>query len=211
MKKVKGSLTIEAALAMPFYLFAICQIIFWISFLNTESALNMASAMKARQMAETAYLEENEEGSSDNLIEISKGEMLNGSYFERIAVARKFTGRYYEKNIGEGSEEDNRIVFVTRRGKVYHTSNICRHLKVSVREVAYEKVKQLRNKSGAKYYPCIYCARGRKLSGSVYVTGDGTRIHSKKNCGGIKRTVDVMTKKEAEAQGYRGCARCGNG
>lgn len=210
MKKIKGSLTIEAALAMPFYLLAICQIVFWISFLNTESALNRFSANKAREMAETAYLED-EGDISDNLIEISKGKMLNGAYFERIAVARKFTGRHYNKGEGEGDEEDNRLVFVTRTGKVYHTCNVCRHIKLSVREVAFNKVRSLRNRSGAKYYPCAYCARGGKSGGSVYITDDGNRMHFRRNCGGIKRTVDVMTKKEAEARGYRPCARCGNG
>jgi len=66
----------------------------------------------------------------------------------------------------------------------------------------------LRNKGGAKYYPCEYCARG-KLGGIVYITSEGNRIHKNKTCPGIKRIVTTMKKTEAEARGLRPCERCG--
>ena len=124
-----------------------------------------------------------------------------------MAVARPFTGRHYKNKEG-GDAEDNRIVFVTKTGQVYHTSNICSHIKISVREVDFSSVNHLRNKGGAKYYPCEYCARG-KLGGIVYITSEGNRIHKNKTCPGIKRTVTTMKKTEAEARGLRPCERCG--
>ena len=115
--------------------------------------------------------------------------------------------KQYKNKEGEDAE-DNRIVFVTKTGQVYHTSNICSHIKISVREVDFSSVNHLRNKGGAKYYPCEYCARG-KLGGIVYITSEGNRVHKNKTCPGIKRTVTTMKKTEAEARGLRPCERCG--
>jgi len=207
VKKLRGSLTIESALAMPLFILAVSILIFWTSFLQTQEKLNADAADKAREIAKLAYVTEEETGEEVKLIEIGKGELLNGTYFERMAVARPFTGRYYKNKEG-GDAEDNRIVFVTKTGQVYHTSNICSHIKISVREVDFSSVNHLRNKGGAKYYPCEYCARG-KLGGIVYITSEGNRIHKNKTCPGIKRTVTTMKKTEAEARGLRPCERCG--
>ena len=199
MKQLKGSLTIEAALAMPLFVLAISLIIFWTSFLQTQAELSARAADKAREMAKLAYVTEEEDGNSPKLIEIAKGELLNGAYFERLAVARPFTGRYYSEAETDNAE-DNRIVFVTKTGEVYHTSNICSHISLSVREVDYALV---------KYYPCEYCAKGG-ITGMVYITDEGNRIHKDKNCSGIKRSVNTMKKADAEAAGYRPCTRCGS-
>lgn len=205
MKKLRGSLTIESALVMPIFVIAISILIFWTSFLQTQEKLNAEAADKAREMAKLAYLTE-EEG-SNRLIEIAKGELLNGIYFERLAVARPFTGSCYDEAEG-GSAEDNRIVYIAKTGEVYHTSNICSHISLSVKQVGYSDVNKLRNKGGAKYYPCEYCARG-KIEGQVYITEEGNRIHRSKKCPGIKRTIIEMKKIDAEGKGYRPCERCG--
>ena len=47
MKQLKGSLTIEAALAMPLFVLAITLIIFWTSFLQTQAELSARAADKA--------------------------------------------------------------------------------------------------------------------------------------------------------------------
>lgn len=205
MIKIKGSLTIESAFIMPIFILTISMLIFWTSFLQTQAKLNAESIDKAREIAKLSYLTENEENIEP--IEIAKGELLNGVYFERLAVARPFTGRHYDKD-GGGSAEDNRIVFVTKTGEVYHTSNICTHISLSIREVQFSEVSKLRNKNGAKYYPCEYCVQG-KLEGSVFITEEGNRIHKNKNCTGLKRTVIEMKKIDAESRGYRPCERCG--
>ena len=205
MKRLKGSLTIESALVMPIFILAISSLIFWTSFLQTQAKLNSDAVNKAREMAKLAYITE-EEGSKE-LIEIAKGELLNGVYFERLAVARPFTGKYYDKG-GGGNAEDNRIVFVTKTGEVYHTCNICSHIKLSVSKVDFSAVNRLRNKGGAKYYPCEYCVK-EKLAGTVYITKEGNRIHKNRNCIGLKRTIIEMKKIDAESKGYRPCERCG--
>lgn len=207
MKRLKGSLTIEAAVALPLFILAISLLIFWTKFLQTQAELNLAATDKAREMARLAYLTEDDIGKNPLPIEIAKGELLNGTYFERLAVARPFTGNLYYGKEG-GSAEDNRIVFVTKNGEVYHTSNICSHINLSIREVEFNSVTKLRNNGGGKYYPCEYCARGG-LNGMVFITKEGNRIHKNKNCVGLKRTVVEIKKIDAIANGYRPCERCG--
>lgn len=207
MKRLRGSLTMEAALVMPLFIVAISLLIFWTSFLQVQEKLNAEAVNKAREIAKLAYLTEDEKNENIKLIEIGKGELLNGIYFERLAVARPFTGKYYNKGEGENAE-DNRIVFVTDTGEVYHTSNICSHINLSIKQTDFSSVNNLRNKGGAKYYPCEHCARG-KLSGVVYITKEGNRIHRSKNCPALKRTVIAIKKIDAEGKGYRPCERCG--
>ncbi len=207
MKKIRGSLTIESAIVMPIFILAISILIFWTSFLQTQKKINAEALDKAREMAKLAYLTEDEDSNSEKLIEIGKGALLNGTYFERLAVARPFTGRHYNETEG-GNAEDNRIVFITKTGEVYHTSNICSHINLSVKGVDFSAANNLRNKNGAKYYPCEYCMRG-KSGGTVYITDEGNRIHTNKNCPGLKRTIIEIKKIDAEGRGYRPCERCG--
>ena len=104
MKKLRGSLTIESALAMPLFILAVSLLIFWTSFLQTQEKLNADAADKAREIAKLAYVTEEETGEEVKLIEIGKGELLNGTYFERMAVARPFTGRHYKNKEGGDAE-----------------------------------------------------------------------------------------------------------
>ncbi len=206
---VKASLTVEAALIMPFFIIAVSQIIFWTGFLEVQAELNAEVNSISRRMAETAFIEmDGEVFQEPENIEIAKGELLNGIYFERLSVARPFVGRCYKEADYNSTDSDERAVFVTKNGKVYHTSNVCTHIKLSVREVAHSSVSALRNEGGGKYYPCEYCMR-KKVADRVYITGEGSRIHADKNCGGIKRTVNIMVKRRAEAEGYSPCMRCG--
>ena len=81
MKKLRGSLTIESALAMPLFILAISLLIFWTSFLQIQEKLNANATDKAREMAKLAYVTEEDTKKEVKLIEIGKGELLNGVYF----------------------------------------------------------------------------------------------------------------------------------
>jgi len=86
----------------------------------------------------------------------------------------------------ESSEE---IVYITETGSVYHTNPNCSHIKLSVREIAGLPTR-LRNDNGGIYYPCeACCTRKESNIGNYYITSDGTRYHTKRNCSKITRTV----------------------
>lgn len=104
----------------------------------------------------------------------------------------------------EGEEEE--IVYITVTGTVYHRSKECRHLKLSIHQVAYASLENRRNHGGGKYYPCEHC--GKNISGGlVYITEEGDRYHSTLNCSGLKR--GILSIPLSEAGDRRACSGCG--
>ncbi len=103
------------------------------------------------------------------------------------------------------SEEE--IVYVTENGTVYHLSRNCTHLLLSVREVAYSAVEELKNQWGRSYGACDRCAKGEAPE-NVFVTDEGECFHYSDGCAGLKRTVKAIPLQEA-VMTYRLCSRCG--
>jgi len=96
-------------------------------------------------------------------------------------------------------------VFVTETGSVYHRSRNCTHLKLSITSAPLSTVSELRNGSGGKYYPCERC--GTNMGGMVYLTTEGNRYHGTIECSGLRRNIRTIPL--SEAIGYRPCSRCG--
>lgn len=101
--------------------------------------------------------------------------------------------------------DDEKIVYITETGMVYHKDYHCTYLELSIHMVSTESIESLRNESGGKYYPCEHCMRnGGK---GVYITDTGNRYHSSLSCSGLKRTVYAVLLSEVIGKGA--CSRCG--
>ena len=99
-------------------------------------------------------------------------------------------------------------VYVTRYGEVYHTDSGCIYLNPQVRAVPASQVGGMRSGDGSMYYPCECCRPGG--NGIVYITKEGNRYHSDRNCGGIVRHIS-MEESESAKEHYRPCPLCGGG
>lgn len=119
---------------------------------------------------------------------------------------RAWTGHQVAAAYEAETGNEDEMIYITRTGKVYHKSAECSHIKLSVRAVQgipYE----LRNNYGAKYKRCEECCKGANGENSVYyITSEGTRYHSKRDCHTIKR--DVRKIPIAEAGDRKPCSRC---
>lgn len=104
-----------------------------------------------------------------------------------------------------GTEEE--MVFVTEHGTVYHRSASCSHLKVDIRSIPFESLKNQRNSEGSIYYPCEYCAVGIG-GGNVFVTEYGNRYHSSVTCPGLKRKIYTIPISQVGGRGP--CSTCGH-
>lgn len=109
----------------------------------------------------------------------------------------------YEKP--ELDTDDDRIVYVTENGMVYHRDYHCTYLELSIHAVQSEEIGSLRNNSGGKYYPCEHCMRHG--GSGVYITDTGDRYHSSLSCSGLKRTIYAVPISEVVGKGA--CSRCG--
>ncbi len=88
--------------------------------------------------------------------------------------------------------EDDRTVYVTRYGTVYHLYRDCRHLDHEICQVLAGDLPALRNKEGRKYYPCEICVRGR-IHGLVLVTMGGASYHHTAVCPALVRYIEEIS------------------
>lgn len=102
--------------------------------------------------------------------------------------------------------ETDEIVLITETGYVYHRTYSCPNLKVKPVLVYFSTVSSKRNESGGKYYPCEHCVKGNLSLFECYITPDGDRYHSKKDCSGLKRTIFEVHL--SEVGNRRECKRC---
>ncbi len=107
-----------------------------------------------------------------------------------------------------GGSVQEGAVYVTTYGEVYHTDAGCIYLNPQIRAVSASEVDNYRSGNGAKYYPCECCRPGG--NGIVYITKEGNRYHSDRNCSGIVRHLTTM-ETDAAKEHYRPCPVCGGG
>jgi len=134
------------------------------------------------------------------------GEM---SMLQRVRL-RSWTGNELEPAYQTVEDQDNQeeTVFIAETGSVYHKSASCSHIKLSVTSVQGIPT-GLTNENGAKYYPCESCCSGKLDSlGTYYITSDGTRYHTKRDCSRIKRSVTEIPISEIGTR--TPCKRCYN-
>lgn len=124
---------------------------------------------------------------------------VDGIWIEQHSNSHKWTG----KNIGN---EDDPYVYYTKYGTVYHTSQQCKYLDLSIRSVKITQIGVLRNKSGHKYSSCSCKAAINKNEGTVYITDYGTEYHGKLGCRDLKRTV--MMVHLSEVGDKKQCSKC---
>lgn len=106
----------------------------------------------------------------------------------------------------EQSEQELDVVYITENGVVYHEDRNCTHLVLSVREVSGSVAAAAVNQWGKRYSPCEKC-NSESTSLTLYITDEGERYHSDRNCSGLKRTVFSVLR--SSVAGYRACSRCG--
>lgn len=105
------------------------------------------------------------------------------------------------------SDKTEKSVYITQTGTVYHSSNECTHLKLSIKNTSYTEVRDLRNNYGGKYRLCELCGEQNiSLESSLYITDTGDRYHFSLDCSGLKRSIIIISMKEV---GNRTpCTRC---
>lgn len=203
-----GSMTVEAALAMPIFLFFIANILSL--FLMYESySKNLAKIhQETKFLALGSYMTMADDTVDlihyQSITPLFKSIGFNKSSVLINASVRKWTG-YNVLNV-HTEEKDDEYVYITENGRVYHKDRDCFHLKINIKLIDSDSINNLRNSSGGKYLPCEICM-GSKSSGMYFVTESGTRYHCSASCSGLKRTIKTV--KLSEVNGWPPCSNCG--
>ena len=123
------------------------------------------------------------------------------SGFKKFRMANRYYGHMWNGyEIPEAENEE--YIYVTENGRVYHTNRECTHIRLSVRVV--EATEALR-----EYRPCEKCTdKIPHPTGGLlfFVSENGECYHSRRDCPGLKRTVQKIPKEEAFK--YEVCSRC---
>lgn len=133
---------------------------------------------------------------------------LRGMTFVSRARCHTWTGSTCQ-DTGKNPTEDDDVVYMAQKGEVYHLYRDCTYLTNQISSTSAVQVVNIRNDSGAKYYPCSVCCRDNIPAGDeeVYYTLYGTRYHSDIFCNNLYCNIYTINKETAQEQ-YRLCSKC---
>ena len=200
---LKGSLTLEAALILPFFLMILLAFFSFFSQYASAAELKVQACAEARKAGVTlGSLQRTDAGDvtiykSKKMDEIWINPFYRKEYVVQKAVCRGWIG-FTELEIKET------YVYITPEGSVYHLYADCTHLDLSIQKVTIAKAKSSRNEYGEKYKECELC--DDSFGVLVYITSEGNRYHSKRGCSGLKRTIRQVP--ISTVKGRSGCIRC---
>lgn len=260
----EASLTVEAALVLPVFLFGVLFFLYFFQILFVQDCIQSGITETGKFISRYGYLLQKEEGSSlvnqvilkerfleyvneknsfqshivggvhgisflsSNIMEENNEIEIIADYIVKISLpflgeryslvcqkvhTRAFVGQEMkncqsESNITEQEElKDNTIVYVTESGTVYHRSEDCTHLKLSITNVSKEDLASARNENGGKYKSCEKCVKKGTENNYYYITKDGDKYHNSLSCSGLKRTVHSVY--YSQVKDKRKCSRCG--
>ena len=284
-KMLDASITVEAAIVIPIFLYASMSLLYMLLVLNIKMTVNRALYNSIRTVSEYAYLcngssdmEDKDKSSlineilddvndqdkasllsdalgigtiealmlkelgsdyaksnnivggnagfnfflsdvmtSSSLIDVKVNYRIKNPFdiwgFMTITVSERMTcdawlGEDYAgfNNLSNTSVagNDSEFVYITEKGTVYHTSRSCTYLTRNISNAPLSAIENLRNSSGAKYYPCERCKP--KGNSTVYYTEYGDRYHSDINCSQLSRNIITVAKSQVGDR--KECEKC---
>lgn len=256
----RGSITVETALVLPIFLFAMLSVLMFIEAIRFSDNVSVLLHQNAKELAMYGYASKYANGMTVGKLgdiafsstyvrnKVEKGlkekkqqpdvvwkgnkgihylrsEILEDERIDLIASyeillpysflgsgkfrvvdrarVRAWTG--YDNTQSEHLHAEEEIVYITSEGEVYHRDRSCKHLNIKVLTAYRDKISEIRNKDGGKYYACEFC--DSRQGAVVYVTEYGDRYHGNIGCSRLKR--DVYPVPLSEVGGRRLCATCG--
>lgn len=127
-----------------------------------------------------------------------------------LSILQTSLSNHYYSKLWTGYEAEvssEEMVYITANSEVYHLSDSCSYLRLSVKTVTASQLSDLRNSSGARYRSCSLCGSGTATGGTYYITADGDCYHTSSSCSGLKRTVYQVPLSQVGDK--RPCSRCG--
>lgn len=156
---------------------------------------------------------ENDKGINDIRVNYSISMNFLGGLVHSLKLSnrcyfRSWIGTSIVKKISD--DKDGQIVYITKTGDVYHLTNTCTYIKVTVIKAKYGDISHFRNVYGAKYRMCSKCAdKSLKDNDNIFITESGTKYHSDRKCSKIKR--DVISIDISEVGNRKICSKCAKG
>ena len=126
--------------------------------------------------------------------------------FRQRVHMRAFTGVETRKPAGRTGQ----TVYVAENGSVYHQKLSCTYLTLSISQVVYGDLEDMRNRGGGIYKECERCCKGKSFQKEtpVWITNFGDKYHSHGACSGLKRKIREMDLSQVGSR--TPCSKCCN-
>lgn len=209
-----GSLTVETALVLPIFLFAMLAVAFIAEGFRLFGAGQAKLYGHARELSQYAYISK-DVPITDKMICLAETKQVkipflyfrNTPFFiSMTACTYPWIG--YDNARTDGMPLEEELVYITPSGKVYHRSLSCTHIRLNILSIPQAAVDAARNEYGGKYKRCEICGK-RSGSGAAYIAASGDKYHMSLACSGLKR--NIITIPISKAGGRPACARCKGG
>lgn len=209
-----ASLTVEAAVILPLFLFAsltfVCvidlcriQVISQAELTEKVKKLGMY-AYTAEDYIQEEYIDQYETKSCTLAVSLIPGYTVDLALRGRVHA---WIGRTKDECEADAEKRATEMVYVTDYESVYHTNGSCTHLKLSIYRVDAEELDDIRNESGNRYKACEKCCGAGIDTGYFYIGQNGDRYHISRDCSGLTRKVRLVPK--ADVLHLMPCSRCG--
>lgn len=215
LSEAEGSLTLEASLVFPFFLFAIINILSIILSFGEYSQNLQRLHQQGKELALAAHMTEAGINVNNDMIMLTQVQRLEPAIpiigFEPaktivLCRTRKWTG--YDILQDRTQDEAEEWVYITPHGTRYHYNRDCSHLRVTIRCIGYNEIRGLRNEDGSKYTACEMCGENGSFT-VVFYTPQGNRYHNSLQCSGLKRSVESVPISEVGSRSA--CSTCVGG
>jgi len=211
LSDMKGSMTVEASVAIPIFLFAMVNLLSIILQFGEYTSSLADMHRRAKELAVHAHILEEREVGNDWIILTEENVLepmipIMGFDSAKTIIncrVRKWTG-YDVSNVAMTIEEEE-WVYITPSGSAYHKNPGCNYLSPRIYSASYSEIEKYRNVSGEIYRPCESC-KEITLTGICFYTEYGNRYHTTLKCSGLKRKVYSV--RLSEIEGRHPCSKC---
>lgn len=204
-----ASISVEASLVTPLFVFSIVTLMSLLIMIKDQSVYYQDMNEKALLQWENSALTKD-----DSMINPKETYELAPiiCFFPGLSVSvsdeillHPFTG--YTQDSGRSNERDSEVyVFVTENGTKYHIDSDCSYISIKPVTIEASSLDSIRNSDGCRYKKCRLCHPLK--TGILFITSYGDSYHSDANCSALKRTVKMITLKEALEYGFTPCSKC---
>ncbi len=218
LSRERGSMTLEAAFALPFFLFAVLNILFSVNMIGTQSRINAAMHQVGNKMAFAGYVYENT--AADILPDGLLGVVVTEGY-ARGQIVENVGRSYLDKSCVKGGAGG-----LSFAGSSVMGAEDMIDLKISYRVKPFIELMGFDGFClSQRYYGRAwtgYDAAGSVSGGTqedpmVYITKTGSVFHLDRNCTYLNPKIETVSapsvpdRRNASGAKYAPCGSCGAG